>query len=279
MMDAPRSEGTRLHIDGLAPELTAKELATRFEPFGEVSDPIIVRERVDASGAAYDEASPSRGFGYVTLRPRDDEQLALCLRTYNGVRWRGRVLRVNYANELYLDRIARERAEAQAGGDAYSSDDEEREGDDKPAEWVFAPELRIRGQHKSQLAVIDPAASRPPNRHVVLPDDAVDVRPSKINWEPIRGKGARTPGMSRWALGGIADSVEPLPELRSRASARVRALEREIPSGAAQSVRMRRVRRQPRLRAIAMYGIGGVRLRRRVSRAMRILGARFGKRE
>lgn len=206
----------RIHVQGLSAETTASELATRFEPFGEVTHPLIIRQRLDADGT-YDPASPSKGFGFVTLKPKSDDQLALCLRTYAGVRWRGHVLRVDYASEFYLDRISREQEEAASGVvGTYASAEEDWDWEDeegnahssKPKEWVFRPELRIKGQRKSQLAVIDPAAPKPPNTRVAWPrDDDVDARPSRINWEPIAGAGARTPGCARWSVGGRAASL------------------------------------------------------------------------
>jgi hypothetical protein len=206
------AESVRIHVQGLSAETTARELATRFEPFGEVTHPLIIHQRLNADGT-YDATSPSKGFGFVTLKPKSDDQLALCLRTYAGVRWRGHVLRVDHASEFYLDRIAREKEEAATGAaGTYASEEDWEWADEdgnahssKPKEWVFRPELRIKGQRKSQLAVIDPAATKPPNTRISWPADEGDARPSRINWEPIAGDGARTPGSTRWSVGGIAD--------------------------------------------------------------------------
>jgi hypothetical protein len=306
-------ESVRIHVQGLSAETSARELATRFEPFGEVTHPLIIRQRLNADGT-YDGTSPSKGFGFVTLRPKSDDQLALCLRTYAGVRWRGHVLRVDYASQFYLDRIAREKEEA-AAGTYVSEEDHEWEDEDgnvhssKLKEWVFRPELRIKGQRKSQLAVIDPAAAKPPNTRISWPADEGNARPSRINWEPIVGNGARTPGSTRWSIGGIADgqfaadgddregcdatpadsaqrATRAIPRRPSHESVAPRALAQHAlgtgltahpVSAAKASIRVRtakpaRATRQPSLRAIAKTGALGARRRRnlRVSDSLRI---------
>ncbi|KAG8468951.1 hypothetical protein KFE25_007469 [Diacronema lutheri] len=189
----------RLHVQGLTPETTARELASRFEPFGMVSNPIIVRERAHADGS-YDDASPSRGFGYVTLCARDPEQVAHCLRTYNGLRWRGRVLRISHANEYYLDRLAREKSEAECAHEGDSAHDEPT--------WSSPAELRVRGLHAGQVAIVDPANL--PNVRTPFADDSEPLQPSRIDWRPIVGCGLRTRGCARWAKGTLeTDAKQP----------------------------------------------------------------------
>lgn len=249
-MEASQHVEQRLHIQGLAPETTAKELATRFEPFGMVSDAVVVRERANADGT-YDESTPSRGFGYVTLRARDAEAIANCLRTYNGLRWRAKVLKISYANEFYRDRIAREKREAELGGAGLDSATGER-GEGEDMSWAPPTEMRIRGDQAKQVQIINP--SNLPNAKIKFHDEHRfgDGKPSRINWEPIKGDGLRTKGVGRWAqgeleCGGGAEPLQPIVEARSMMCAHPAFR----PQAAAPVMRSARPRRQPMLRALA----------------------------
>lgn len=251
---------TRLHVQGLAPETTTKELATRFDPFGEVSGVVVVRARANADGT-YDESTASKGFGYVTLHARDAEQIAHCLRTYNGLRWRGKVLRISHAKEYYRDRLARERHEAACG---YTSADgaggaEEEQQQEEAKACALPTQVRIRGHLAGQVAVVELAD--PPNVRTAFPDDGRPVQPSRISWEPIRGDGQRTRGSRRWAQGALESGEEQeqpavggacdLRPVERTHTVRTRDAAAARPSGLQ--------RRRPALRALAkLKGCSGI---------------------
>ncbi|KAJ1631546.1 hypothetical protein T492DRAFT_994672 [Pavlovales sp. CCMP2436] len=241
MADAQQT--VRLHVAGLSDQTSPAELATRFEPFGTVADPVVVRARVNPDGS-YDQASQSKGYGYVTLRPRDETQLEFCMQTYNGVRWRGHVLRLSLANEHYVERMAREKLEAEAEAEA-----------------------ELGGKLEGQLALVD-FGSLSSGTWVPLADEAVGLRPTRIDWAPIAGDGHRSPASGRWAQGGVESSVgagaspEHAPAAVMAAAARsAEPAERTTTGVRPASARPQKLhnpvssrRRQPYLRAVAMYG-------------------------
>jgi len=276
MVDAQQT--VRLHVAGLSDQTSPAELATRFEPFGTVADPVVVRARVNPDGS-YDQASQSKGYGYVTLRPRDETQLEFCMQTYNGVRWRGHVLRLSLANEHYVERMAREKLEAEAEAEAELARNLARhvhadsarcgytslEADEEP--YRPATELRIKGKLEGQLALVD-FGSLSSGTWVPLADEAVGLRPTRIDWAPIAGDGHRSPASGRWAQGGVESSVgagaspEHAPAAVMAAAARsAEPAERTTTGVRPASARPQKLhnpvssrRRQPYLRAVAMYG-------------------------
>jgi RNA recognition motif-containing protein len=79
---------SRLFVGGLAWETTADELRAAFEPFGAVSDAIIVFDR---------GTGRSRGFGFVVMESHKDTAKAIA--ALNGTELNGRSLIVNVASE------------------------------------------------------------------------------------------------------------------------------------------------------------------------------------
>lgn len=172
---------TRLHISGLAPQTTREELAARFAPFGDVTDVVIVREVPLDDRGFYDELSASRGFGYVSVAPADDDKVDLAIRTYHGVRWRGHTMRVSRAHEHYLIRLARERAEAAEQAHAGDADDDsEHHTDADDARHLHRTELRVRGELKAQLALVDLTA--PKSARTQFVDDFSPKPVSELTW-------------------------------------------------------------------------------------------------
>lgn len=96
----------RLFVGGLPDGCTQAELEQRFSPFGKVTECDIVGPKTYSGGLAF-----PRGFGYISLLPKDDQALKSCLSTYNGCKWRGKVLRCQVAKQRYAERL---QAEVQA---------------------------------------------------------------------------------------------------------------------------------------------------------------------
>mmetsp|Transcript_5217 Transcript_5217/g.15495 ORF Transcript_5217/g.15495 Transcript_5217/m.15495 type:complete len:278 (-) Transcript_5217:146-979(-) len=235
---------TRLHVSGITPETTELELSTRFEHFGNVSSCVIVREGVSPDGS-YDPATPGRGFGYVTLDAGSDELLNACLATYRNVRWRGREMRVDHAHEHYLDRIAREKEEAER---ATESAGEDEGGEEEPRHQQT--ELHIRGHKLTQRAVISTDPGRLPNsRQKIAEDEPLKPR-SAIDWSPLPDNDGQTAG-----LGGTAPTMRghqgQLRETRKLSVGRLKGAlltHRRFSRLLASVLRLRRQRRRQRLR-------------------------------
>ncbi|MCD6081268.1 RNA-binding protein [candidate division WOR-3 bacterium] len=75
-----------IYIGNLAREVTEDELRTLFEPFGEVTRVVIIKDRYSGE---------SRGFGFVEMPSRAAAEKAM--KELDGKEFRGRNLRVNEA--------------------------------------------------------------------------------------------------------------------------------------------------------------------------------------
>ena len=103
----------RLHVGGLPEDVREDELAARFRSFGSVRGVELIP--VNAPGG-----KGNRGFGYVDLETSDAE-LARCIKTYKGTRWRGKTLTIETANPHYLERLRAEWAAAQEAATAAAA--------------------------------------------------------------------------------------------------------------------------------------------------------------
>lgn len=127
----------RLFVGGLPPDVTEKDLISRFTPFGAVSScellppkaghlPQVSFQQILASqtaclrknqprSAALDAAF--RGIAYIDIEPKDAAALQKCLRAYNHSKWRGHEMRVEPAQPSYLQRLQKEwEADVEAEG-------------------------------------------------------------------------------------------------------------------------------------------------------------------
>jgi len=75
-----------IYIGNLAREVTEDELRALFEPFGEVTRVVIIKDRYSGE---------SRGFGFVEMPSRAAAEKAM--KELDGKEFRGRNLRVNEA--------------------------------------------------------------------------------------------------------------------------------------------------------------------------------------
>lgn len=109
----------RLFVGGLPAETKADDLVQRFGSFGVVSEVEIVRSKDPAlKGSIWQRdvrrflltllrhsIGQCRGFAYVQLDTPDVER---CIKTYNGSRWKGKVMKVQLAKLHYLKRLQAE---------------------------------------------------------------------------------------------------------------------------------------------------------------------------
>ena len=66
----------RLFVGGLTQGITVEQLSGRFTPFGAVSACDLIPNKALAFG---DDSAASKGFAYVDLDPKDEQQLDRCL--------------------------------------------------------------------------------------------------------------------------------------------------------------------------------------------------------
>ncbi|KAI9060938.1 hypothetical protein FKP32DRAFT_1577040 [Trametes sanguinea] len=91
----------RIHISGLTPAITAKDLNDRLGSFGTVKS-------LDGLGLL-DAVGQPRKFAYATLETTK-AKLARCMNLLSGVTWKGAKLRLGEAKPDFRERIAQEHA-------------------------------------------------------------------------------------------------------------------------------------------------------------------------
>lgn len=109
----------RLYVGGLPLHVEEKDLAARFQPFGNVLSiellPLKKGRLPNVSPQELLQASRQlpaegcfRGIAYVDLEPKDTAALQKCIKLYNHSKWRGSELRVELAQPSYLQRLKEE---------------------------------------------------------------------------------------------------------------------------------------------------------------------------
>ena len=69
--------GVRLYVGGLPPNISSKQVASRFASFGSTS-------AVELVPSKHHEEAGCRGFAYVDFVPNDDQSLHRCLSLVRG---------------------------------------------------------------------------------------------------------------------------------------------------------------------------------------------------
>ena len=152
---------TRLHVSGLAPDVTDADLRTLFAKVGRVASASIARSRFEAL---------SRGFGYVDVAA---DAAAACIKTYDNATWRaGMKLGVAPARPTFAARLAAERAAVAARA---AKRDEERA--ERRAKTVARDARIVRDRGAS-------AALKRGRRVTRFPDVAA-APPSDDAWAPV----------------------------------------------------------------------------------------------
>ena len=77
---------SRLHVGGLAPDVTVDEISRRLAPFGDV---VSVDIKLDKFST---EPQQCRGFAFVDLTVSQESEIDRCMSVLNHCRWKGRKL-------------------------------------------------------------------------------------------------------------------------------------------------------------------------------------------
>ena len=174
----------RLYIGGCPDSLSRDELIndfrTRFAPFGQVL-------AVDIIGAP-----TSKGFAYITLSASADE-IKRCIRTYNGVKWRSKIMRIQLAKLNYLSRLGIVNVGA--------ADDVDDEDDDKKHNATVVPATPLADLSSHVWKV------KCGERRYVIPQrqshscDELPALPSTTHIEAIEARPTKTTlSEEEWAL-------------------------------------------------------------------------------
>ncbi|GFR70312.1 nucleolar protein 8 [Elysia marginata] len=86
----------RLFIGGLSENVSESELLERFSRFGKVTD-VSLKTRIDEAGA------PLKSFAHLNLQG-DEASIKKCFSTYQNAKWKGSVMKLQYAKESVLER-------------------------------------------------------------------------------------------------------------------------------------------------------------------------------
>ncbi|KAI0741329.1 hypothetical protein C8Q80DRAFT_1259810 [Daedaleopsis nitida] len=125
----------RIHISGLTPAITAKDLTDRFTSFGTVTS-------IDGFGKL-DGVGQPRKYAYATLETTKGK-LARCMNLLSGVTWKGAKLRLGEAKPDFRERIAKEHAELKrAAEEAEDSSPKKRRRLPRGVQGVHARDMSL----------------------------------------------------------------------------------------------------------------------------------------
>ncbi|XP_035829443.1 nucleolar protein 8 [Aplysia californica] len=93
----------RLFVGGLADDVSEKDIVERFARFGNVSD-LSLKHRKDEAGV------PQKSFAHLNIES-DEASIKKCFAAYQNAKWKGSVLKLQYAKESFLNRLVKERQE------------------------------------------------------------------------------------------------------------------------------------------------------------------------
>ncbi|TBU47466.1 hypothetical protein BD309DRAFT_855893 [Dichomitus squalens] len=175
----------RIHISGLTPAITAKDLSDRLASFGTV-------KAIDGFGAL-DALGQPRKFAYATLETTKGK-LARCMNLLSGVTWKGAKLRLGEAKPDYRERIAQEQAELKRAAEEADGEPPNKRRCLRGVQGVHARDMSLvtpenvatRGGWRVTPTgrLIRPMRMRPLHP---LPEPTVAARPSAESKD--RGKG------------------------------------------------------------------------------------------
>ncbi|KAI0794352.1 hypothetical protein C8Q74DRAFT_1195155 [Fomes fomentarius] len=125
----------RIHISGLTPAITAKDLSDRLMSFGTVKS-------IDGFGVL-DAVGQPRKFAYATMETTKGK-LARCMNLLSGVTWKGAKLRLGEAKADYRERIAKEHADLKRAAE---------EAEDAPPS---KKRRGVQGVHARDMSLVTP---------------------------------------------------------------------------------------------------------------------------
>ncbi|KAI0358142.1 hypothetical protein OH77DRAFT_1587865 [Trametes cingulata] len=128
----------RIHISGLTPAISAKDLSDRLGSFGTVKS-------LDGFGAL-DALGQPRKFAYATLETTKGK-LARCMNLLSGVTWKGAKLRLGEAKPDFRERIAQEHAALKRAAE---------EAANQPPKKRRRLPRGVQGVHASDMSLVTP---------------------------------------------------------------------------------------------------------------------------
>ncbi|XP_054569151.1 LOW QUALITY PROTEIN: nucleolar protein 8-like [Eptesicus fuscus] len=99
-------ETKRLFVGGLGRSISEVDLQNQFSRCGEVSDVEIITRKDDPG-------NPQKVFAHINVKVAESD-LKRGMSALNSTKWEGGTLHIQSAKEVFLDRLARERENAQA---------------------------------------------------------------------------------------------------------------------------------------------------------------------
>ncbi|BGO93811.1 hypothetical protein NBRC10512_004600 [Rhodotorula toruloides] len=128
----------RVHVGGLAPSVSPKDLVQRFSSFGTV-----VGGETGVEGLGKTETGVHRSFAFFSLETTE-AKFARCMSMLNGSMWKAHKLRIGPAKPDWRTRLASEREEAQKGGENSTGRPKKRKKASKdPNVGKLAPQFEL----------------------------------------------------------------------------------------------------------------------------------------
>ncbi|KAH9510220.1 hypothetical protein Btru_043791 [Bulinus truncatus] len=101
--EVPHVVTKRLFVGGLSSDVSKEDIIERFSRFGKI-DNVKLTTRTDDKGLHV------KSFVHLDLEG-EEAKLKKCFDTYQNTKWKGSVLKLQYAKESFLDRLKKEREE------------------------------------------------------------------------------------------------------------------------------------------------------------------------
>ncbi|BGP02211.1 hypothetical protein RTG_02402 [Rhodotorula toruloides ATCC 204091] len=128
----------RVHVGGLAPSVSPKDLVQRFSSFGTV-----VGGEKGVEGLGKTETGLHRSFAFFSLETTE-AKFARCMSMLNGSMWKAHKLRIGPAKPDWRTRLASEREEAEKGGENSTGRPKKRKKASKdPNVGKLAPQFEL----------------------------------------------------------------------------------------------------------------------------------------
>ncbi|KAI0332655.1 hypothetical protein GY45DRAFT_1273311 [Cubamyces sp. BRFM 1775] len=179
----------RIHISGLTPAITAKDLSDRLGSFGTVKS-------LDGYGVL-DGVGQPRKFAYATLETTKGK-LARCMNLLSGVTWKGTKLRLGEAKPDFRERIAQEHAAVKRAAE---------EAANQPPKKRRRLPRGVQGIHASDMSLVTPENAQTRGGWRVTATGRI-IRPVRMRPEH--------------PLPEVVDAVKPADKAKGKAKKRIR---------------------------------------------------------